>query len=124
MNKKIIRDFLYRIAEIIQYFREIVKTKEELKMALTEDAKLKWTETLIELELMGEHDSIEAHTAGDYWEFMSGQKRGNFFFTNEKFIFVSGLGFSNFSIFKESNGSCRYRRWNPHEHPRMQYCIQ
>lgn len=67
-------------------------------MALTEDAKLKWTETLLELELMGEHDSIEAHTAGDYWEFMSGQKRGNFFFTNEKFIFVSGLGFSNFSI--------------------------
>lgn len=38
------------------------------------------------------------HTKGDLWEMMS-QKRGNFFFTNEKFIFTGGLlGVSNFDV--------------------------
>lgn len=67
-------------------------------MALTQEAKQQWEATLREGELMNVDDCIEAHVQGDYWEFLGGQTRGNFFFTKEKFIFVSGLGVTNFSI--------------------------
>lgn len=66
-------------------------------MALKEQKKAEWEKTLRELELMDENDCIENHTAGDYWTFAS-QKRGNYFFTKEKFIFVSGFGLESFSI--------------------------
>ena len=67
-------------------------------MALTQEAKQQWEATLREGELMNVDDCIEAHVQGDYWEFLGGQTRGNFFFTKEKFIFVSGLGVTNFSF--------------------------
>lgn len=66
-------------------------------MALTEEKKKKWEETLRELNLIDENDSIEEHTQGDYWQ-LAAQSRGNFFFTKEKFIFVSGFGVNNFAI--------------------------
>jgi len=66
-------------------------------MALTEANKVKWEETLRELELLGAEESIEEHTAGDYWPF-TGQVRGNYFFTKDKMIFVSGFGLENFVI--------------------------
>lgn len=66
-------------------------------MALTEEKKLEWEQTLRDLKLMEEGDAIEEHTRGDYW-FLTSQTRGNFFFTKEKFIFVSGFGVDNFSI--------------------------
>ena len=66
-------------------------------MALTEANKVKWEETLRELELLGAEESIEEHTAGDHWPF-TGQVRGNYFFTKEKMIFVSGFGLENFVI--------------------------
>lgn len=66
-------------------------------MALTEGKKKEWEDTLRELELIDAEDSIEQHTAGDYW-WLNTQKRGNFFFTKEKMIFTSGFGMNNFSI--------------------------
>ena len=46
---------------------------------------------------MEAEESIERHTAGDYWWFNT-QKRGNFFFTKEKMIFISGFGMEKFAI--------------------------
>lgn len=66
-------------------------------MALSEAQKQEWEKTLRELELISEEDAIEEHTAGSYW-WLASQTRGNFFFTKEKFIFVSGFGFDNFAI--------------------------
>ena len=67
-------------------------------MKLKPDAVAKWEKTLRELEYMGENDHIVEHVKGDLWEFAS-QTRGNFFFTNEKFIFVGGIaGLSNFAV--------------------------
>ncbi len=66
-------------------------------MALKESKKAEWEKTLKELNLMNEEDCIEEHTAGDYWHFGT-QTRGNYFFTKEKFIFVSGFGVNNFSM--------------------------
>ena len=66
-------------------------------MQLTEAKRLEWEKTLKEVELMSAADEIIEHTQGDYWTFGS-QTRGNYFFTNEKFIFVSGWGIKNFSI--------------------------
>lgn len=67
-------------------------------MKLDAAAAAKWESSLREAEYMGEDDHIIEHTKGDLWEFMS-QTRGNFFFTNEKFIFAGGLlGASNFSV--------------------------
>lgn len=60
-------------------------------MALTQDKKQGWEETLRTLELIGADESIEEHTKGDRWTFAS-QISGNFFFTAEKIIFVSGFG--------------------------------
>ena len=67
-------------------------------MKLDAKAVDKWESSLRELEYMGGDDHIIEHTKGDLWEMMS-QTRGNFFFTNEKFIFVGGLlGASNFAV--------------------------
>lgn len=66
-------------------------------MALKEADKAKWEETLRELDLIGTEEKIEEHTAGDYWSF-TGQVRGNYFFTKDKMIFISGFGLENFVI--------------------------
>jgi len=70
---------------------------EEIIMKLTEAKKLEWEKTLKEINLIEAADSIEEHTQGDLWSFGS-QSRGNFFFTKEKFVFVSGFGLNNFAI--------------------------
>lgn len=71
-------------------------------MALKEKQKEKWQKTLIDLKLMDENDCIVDHVMGDYWKIealrMKKQIRGNFFFTNEKFIFVGGFGLDNLSF--------------------------
>lgn len=64
-------------------------------MALKENKKQEWEENLREAGLMDASDSIEEHTGGDYWK-MASQKRGNFFFTKRKFIFVGA--FSSFAV--------------------------
>lgn len=66
-------------------------------MKLSEKKKDEWEKTLKEAELIGASDSIEEHTQGDRWTFFS-QSRGNFFFTKEKFVFVSGFGVNSFAI--------------------------
>lgn len=67
-------------------------------MKLDVAAVNKWETSLKEAEYMSADDHIVEHTKGDLWEFMS-QTRGNFFFTNEKFIFAGGLlGASNFAV--------------------------
>ena len=67
-------------------------------MKLNANDVAKWEKSLREAEYMSEDDHIIEHTKGDLWEMMS-QTRGNFFFTNEKFIFVGGLlGASNFAV--------------------------
>ncbi len=59
-------------------------------MALSEQKKQEWEETLRKSELIGESDTIVDHTQGDFWELLS-QTRGNFFFTETQLIFVGGL---------------------------------
>lgn len=63
-------------------------------MKLSQERKEQWEKNLVEAELMDASDTIVEHTAGDRWE-VSSQCRGNYFFTNEKFIFVGGWGGSN-----------------------------
>lgn len=70
-------------------------------MALTEEKKKEWENTLKELELMNADDEIVDHLAGDYWKkglLGRDQVRGNFFFTKERFIFCGGWGIHNLSI--------------------------
>ena len=67
-------------------------------MKLSDQNKAEWETSLKEAQLMTGDDSIQEHTQGDLWDFL-GQTRGNYFFTNTKFIFVGGLGGStNFSL--------------------------
>lgn len=67
-------------------------------MKLNADAIAKCEASLKEAEYMGADDHIVEHTKGDVWEMMS-QTRGNFYFTNEKLIFIGGLlGASNFAV--------------------------
>lgn len=66
-------------------------------MKLSEKKKEEWEKTLKEINLIGASDSIVEHTQGDLWTFGS-QSRGNFFFTTEKFVFVSGYGLNNFAV--------------------------
>lgn len=56
-----------------------------------------WKKVLVEAELIGENESIERHTYGDYWN-LTGQSRGNYFFTADKMVFISGLGVESFAI--------------------------
>ena len=61
-------------------------------MKLKPDAVAKWESSL------REKGYIIEHTKGDLWDMMS-QISGNFFFTNEKFIFVAAfLGTGSFSL--------------------------
>ena len=67
-------------------------------MKLKPDAVAKWEKSLREAGYMSADDHIIEHTKGDLWTMMS-QTRGNFFFTNEKFIFAGGLlGASDFAV--------------------------
>ena len=66
-------------------------------MALTEKKKNEWIETLREVELLGETETFEEHTQGDYW-FLNSQTRGNIFFTADRMIFISGWGFEKIVI--------------------------
>ena len=68
-------------------------------MSLTEQKKAEWEKTLREAALIGPMDTIQEHTKGDFWDLTS-QISGNFFFTTEKFVFVSGglIGKVSFSI--------------------------
>lgn len=66
-------------------------------MKLAQSKKEEWEKTLRELGLISEDDVIEEHTQGDLWTFYS-QTRGNYFFTKEKFVFVSGFGLETFSV--------------------------
>ena len=67
-------------------------------MKLKPNEVAKWEESLRKAEYMSDDDHIIEHVQGDLWEMMS-QTRGNFFFTNEKFIFAGGLlGASNFAV--------------------------
>lgn len=59
-------------------------------MALTEQKKQEWEETLRKSELISGSDRITDHTQGDLWEMLS-QTRGNFFLTETSLIFVGGL---------------------------------
>lgn len=70
-------------------------------MALKEKQKNEWIQTLKDLKLIDEDDTILEHVAGDYWKaelLGKTQKRGNIFFTNQKLIFVSGFGLDNLAI--------------------------
>lgn len=70
-------------------------------MALNEKQIKEWKNTLEELKLIDKDDEIVENVYGDYWkvEFhMKTQKKGNVFFTNEKFVFVSGFGLDNLAI--------------------------
>ena len=66
-------------------------------MALTEAKKNEWLKALRELELLGEGESFEEHTLGDYWR-LNSQTRGNFFFAQDKMIFISGWGIERIVI--------------------------
>lgn len=68
-------------------------------MSLSEKKKAEWETSLKDAALIGPIDSIQEHTKGDLWEFTS-QISGNYFFTQEKFVFVSGglIGKVTFSI--------------------------
>ncbi len=68
-------------------------------MSLTEQKKAEREKTLREAALIGPMDTIQEHTKGDFWDLTS-QISGNFFFTTEKFVFVSGglIGKVSFSI--------------------------
>lgn len=63
-------------------------------MNLSMAKKKEWEDLLKEYDLIKEGESIEEHTAGDYYTLLD-QKRGNYFFTQEAVIFVSGYGFNN-----------------------------
>ena len=55
-------------------------------MALTEQKKQEWEETLRKGELISVSDKITDHTQGDLWEMLS-QTRGNFFpYRNKSYI--------------------------------------
>jgi len=66
-------------------------------MKLSQSKKEEWEKTLKEVNLMDAEDVIEEHTQGDLWAFWT-QTRGNYFFTKEKFIFISGFGMESFSV--------------------------
>lgn len=63
-------------------------------MNLSMEKKNDWEETLKSYNLIKEGETIEEHTKGDYYTFFE-QKRGNYFFTKDAVIFVSGYGVNN-----------------------------
>ena len=66
-------------------------------MAKIEEKFGEWEKVLKEAGLIGEDEVIERHTPGDYWN-LTGQSRGNYFFTADKMVFISGLGLESFAI--------------------------
>lgn len=66
-------------------------------MKLSNDKKVEWEKTLKELELINADDVIEEHVQGDLWSFMT-KTSGNYFFTREKFVFISAFGVHSFSV--------------------------
>lgn len=67
-------------------------------MKLSDQKKATWEKTLRDSGLIGLIDTIQEHTKGDLWD--PGQIPGDFLFTTEKFVYVSGglIGKVTFSI--------------------------
>lgn len=67
-------------------------------MKLSDQKKATWESKLRESGMIGPIDTIQEHTKGDLWD--PGQISGDFFFTKEKFVYVSGglIGRVSFSI--------------------------
>ena len=67
-------------------------------MKLSDQKKATWESKLRESGMIGPVDTIQEHTKGDLWD--PGQISGDFFFTTEKFVYVSGglIGRVSFSI--------------------------
>lgn len=67
-------------------------------MKLSDQKKATWESKLRESGMIGPIDTIQEHTKGDLWD--PGQISGDFFFTTEKFVYVSGglIGRVSFSI--------------------------
>lgn len=61
-------------------------------MSFTKEAQEKWKGTLKELELLEDGEVIEEFVSGDYWRTFGGQISGQYFFTNQKVIFIAGFG--------------------------------
>ena len=68
-------------------------------MKLSEKQKNDWIAALKNLGYLPEGENLVEHTAGDFWEFLFSQVRGNFFFTEKTMIFVGGmLGSTNWAV--------------------------
>lgn len=67
-------------------------------MKLSDQKKATWESKLRDSGMIGLIDTIQEHTKGDLWD--PGQISGDFFFTTEKFVYVSGglIGRVSFSI--------------------------
>lgn len=67
-------------------------------MKLSDQKKATWESKLRDSGMIGLIDTIQEHTKGDIWD--PGQISGDFFFTTEKFAYVSGglIGKITFSI--------------------------
>lgn len=67
-------------------------------MKLSDQKKEKWEKTLRDSGLISLIDTIQEHTKGDLWDLS--QITGDFFFTTEKFAYVSGglIGKVTFSV--------------------------
>lgn len=66
-------------------------------MALTEEQRLEIEKTLKEVELMSADDVLEDCVKGDYYSMMK-QIRGQYYFTRERVVFMSGWGLETFGI--------------------------
>lgn len=68
-------------------------------MDLSDQKKATWEKTLRDTGLIGSADTIQEHTKGDFWE-LGRQISGDFFFTTEKFAYMSGglIGKVSFSV--------------------------
>lgn len=55
---------------------------------LSEKQKNDWITTLKNLGYLPEGENLVEHTAGDCWEFILSQVRGNFFFIEKTMIFL------------------------------------
>lgn len=74
-------------------------------MKMSDQKKATWEKKLRDCGLIGLTDTIQEHTKGDLWD--PGQTPGDFFFTTEKFVYVSGglIGSATFSVlYKEITG--------------------
>lgn len=67
-------------------------------MSMNEKQRQEWENTLRKLQLLEDSDSIQEQVMANWCKVFMSQTKGNCFFTNEKFIFVSSLGFDHFVI--------------------------